>query len=291
LTVGFFVDLVYKLNYSILKKFLLALIGSILINTINAQNMHTNKSDTSAITIDGDNSGIAASDIHDHDLKQKNTTYIYPGYIIKIHNFNVFNDKFGNSPSNYNGDESKVVLSQTDDGSTTIRIKKDSININDDPNSNLERSVIQIISMDKKDGFKIYYTSDIELSKLISHKSYEYTESSGPSSFITEVVDKKITSSYKLLISHAKYFYHIPKIESFVYGENEGSTFKEIKTRLHAQEKIIADKLAHVKIRALIYQNKPYTLNPKGICFRIERYVNGKCKSTKYLEIDFEEYD
>ena len=274
-----------------MKKLLLLLISSLLINAVNAQYNHINKSRTNAISIDGDDSRLATSDIHDDDLKQKNTNFIYPGYIVKIHNFNVFNDKFGNSPSNYNGDESKVVLSQTDDGFTTIRIKKDSLNINDDPNSNLEGSVIQIIPNHKTDSFKIYYASQVELSKLIPHKSYEYTETSGPSSFITEVVNKKITSSYKLVIPYAKYFYHIPKIESFVYGESEGPTFEEIKARLHAQEKIIADKLAHTKLRALIYQNKPYTLSPKSICFRIERYVNEKCISTKYLEIDFEEYD
>lgn len=274
-----------------MKKLLLLLIGNILIIVAHAQKKHISKSDNDIVTIDGDNSGIAASNTQDDDLKQKNTSFIYPGYTIKLHNFNVFNDTFGNSPSNYNGDESQVVLSQTDDGLTTIRIKKDSININDDPNNDLERCIIQIISSDKKDSFKIYYISEIELSKLIPHKSYEYTESSGPSSFITEATNKKITSSYKLLIPYAKYFYHIPKIESLIYEENEGPVFKEIKTKLHAQERIITDKLAHEKIRVLMYQNKLYTLNPKGICFRIERYVNGKCKSTKYLEIDFEEYD
>jgi len=273
-----------------LKKLLLLLIGSILINAADAQNKHINKSDTSTITIDGDDSGFAISDIHDQDLKQKNTSFIYPGYIIKIQHFNVFNDTFANSPSNYNGDESQVILSHKE-RFTTIRIRKDSISINDDPNSNLETSNIQIIPNHKTDNFKIYYASQVELSKLIPHKSYEYTETSGPSSFITEVVNKKITSSYKLVIPYAKYFYHIPKIESFVYGESEGPTFEEIKARLHAQEKIIADKLAHTKLRALIYQNKPYTLSPKSICFRIERYVNEKCISTKYLEIDFEEYD
>jgi hypothetical protein len=133
----------------------------------------------------------------------------------------------------------------------------------------------------------------MKLSKLIPHNSYEYTESSGPSSFIFKPVNKEITSSYIPLVPYNKHFYHIPKIKdfSFNYGENEGPIFEEIKTRLHAQEKIIIDKLAHEKIRALIYQNKPFVLGPTAICFRIERYVSGRYKSTKYLEIDFEEYD
>lgn len=273
-----------------MNKLLLMLIGSILINTVNAQHKHTAKHKTNGIVIDGDNSGLPTVDAHDQDLKQKNTSFIYPGYIIEIHNFNVFNSTFGNSPSNYNGDESQVILFQEEDF-TTIRIKKDSIDINNDPNSDLSRSIIQIIPSHQSDSFKIYYTYKTRLSKIIPHKSYEYTESSGPSSFIYQPVDKEIINNYKQLTSYRKDFYHIPKTESLIYGDNTEPIFEEMKARLHAQEKIIIDKLAHEKIKALIYQNKPYILNLNGICFRIERYINGKLQSTKYLEINFEEYE
>jgi hypothetical protein len=88
-----------------------------------------------------------------------------------------------------------------------------------------------------------------------------------------------------------KYFYQMP-VSTITYYQNPGGwIYEEIKGRLHLKEKVLLDKIAHEKIHSLIYKNKPGVLWLDGIYFKVERYVNGKYKSTKYLLIDYQDYE
>jgi hypothetical protein len=229
--------------------------------------------------------------VYNNNLAQKDTRFIYPGYTIKVHNFNVFSAPFGYDPTNYNGDTSQVILSDTGE-IITIRAKKDSITVNDDPMRNLESSVIEIIPRHRSDNFKIYYTYPIQLLELISQKSYDQTDDTIPSSsFSNKPTDWKSTSSYIQLIPYAKYFYHIPKSEDFFYEKPGGPVFEEVKARLHLKEKMVYDKIGHISMNTLIYKYKPCIVSSPGICFRVERYSNEKYISTKYLLIEYGSYE
>ena len=257
-------------------------------NCLNAQNTPAN---ASPITVDYD-SLRTPSNTHDNDIAQKNTSFIYLGYILKIHNFNVFNDTFANLPWSYNGDETQVVLTDTGEVAT-IRMKKDSVCINDDPNNNLENSIIEIIPLHKSDSFKLYYNYPIELLELFPQKSYSDKEDGHfpVSSFSTRPTGWKGTSDYKQITPRSKRLYHIPKSEDFTYEKPGGAVFEEIKGRLHLKEKIVYDKIAHIYMNTLIYKNKSCMITPSGICFKVERYINGKYKSTNYLYIEYESYE
>ena len=252
-------------------KILLTLfIATVLINIAEAQNVP-----------------IAA---YNQDLLQKDTRFIFPGYVIKVHDFNVFNEENGFGRFNYNGDTSQVILSDTGEV-TTIRVKKDSISINEDPASNLESSIIEIIPRNRSDSFKLYYTYPIHLLELVAEKSYDIDNLVPVSSFSGKSVAWKGSSNYKSLTPQVNHFYPIPRSDISFYQRPGGWMYEEIKTRLHLKEKTMLDQIAHIQIQALIYQNKSCILWPDGIYFRIERYVNGKYKSTKYLLIKYEDYE
>jgi hypothetical protein len=208
---------------------------------------------------------------------KKDTKLYFSNFTINLHNFNAFNKTYGRGDFNYDGDTSQVVLNNNEEDDPTITAKKDSIGLDQDPESNLEDSFIEIIPRNKVDRFKLFYSYEVTLEELFNNTT-------------EPVNDKNLVkwigmTKYKQLKDSLNYFFSIPQYKFNDYVENE------IKTRLNLKDSIIVYPGKPERIAALIYKRKPCVVNPNSICLRVERYVEDKRKDTKFIIITFETYD
>lgn len=207
-----------------------------------------------------------------HNLKNQitkgiSTRLIFKNYIVKLHDFNVFNKTYGVGGLNYNGDTSQVKLEINENDVINIIAIKDSVSLYDDPDGDFK--IFEIIPKDKSDVFRYFCSYQVTLNKFRGD-----VNNSSDSDIKNTWVGM---TNYKELKDSLHYFFNVGKFEI------DKAMSKEIKGRLNLKDSIVIDN--HEKINVLIYKHKPCLMNFNFICFRIERYRNHKLQDTKFINI------
>lgn len=210
--------------------------------------------------------------------KQSFTKLLYPSFNVRINNFNPYNSFRRDEIIENFGDTLEIEPKLDDNSYLLLRVKKDSVNLEETIDSYFRDNLIKVISENKGDNFKVSFS--------YNYRVYEPYDSKSGRKF-DEWDKNKIEFSgatkYQQIVDSAKYFYRVPQYK-YDYFENQ------LKKSMNLHDTLVHIVNEYAEDCTLIYKNKPCVYKTDNICIRIERYVGNKLKEVKYILIWYDYY-
>jgi hypothetical protein len=213
----------------------------------------------------------------------KLTEFDFSIFSVTLYNFVVFNDVYGYGQYNYNGDTSQVSLSGQSKSEATVGANRDTVSVQEDPVNSIKEVVFEIKpGFDhEKDEYKFSYAFESSLDKW-------FGSSSQP---VQPVVIWKGMTRYKQVkeIEQTKdTLNHYFAIDQNVYN-SKGQ--EETIRKLNIRDRLVKNPGKPEQVTVLTYKQKKCTYNPVAIYLRMERDSAKIYKETKYIIINFQEYN